>query len=83
MDDIEAIILSSIETHTEMRPKLTDELALLNFDSLAMAETAHDIEQKLHIRLDDRLLDQRTVAELIDYVRQLRADQTKNQTKSP
>ncbi len=83
MDDIEAIILSSIETHTEMRPKLTDELALLNFDSLAMAETAHDIEQKLHIRLDDRLLDQRTVAELIDYVRQLRADQTKNQTKTP
>jgi len=75
MDDIEATILSSIETHTEMRPKLTDELALLNFDSLAMAETAHDIEQKLRIRLDDRLLDQRTVGELVQYVRQLRVAQ--------
>lgn len=83
MDDIEAIILKAIETHTEVRPKLSDELSLLNFDSLAMAETAHDIEQTLQVRLDDRLLDQRTVGELINYVREIHQAQAVKPPSKP
>ena len=70
MDEVETIILTSIETHVQVRPKLSDEMLLLGVDSLALAETTHQIEQELKVRLDDRLLDQKTVGELINYVRE-------------
>jgi acyl carrier protein len=69
--DVEATILEALQAKVGSRAQLTDELATLSIDSLAMAELALEIEQRLKIRLDEGVLEQRTVKDLVRYAQKL------------
>lgn len=71
MEDVQATVLEALASKVECRAKITDDLAQLSVDSLAMAELALELEQRLKIRLDDGVLDQKTVKDLVDYVQSL------------
>ncbi len=71
MDEVETVILTALAAKVESRPALTDELLSLSIDSLAMAELALEIEQKLKVRLNDGILEQKTVGDLVKYVKAL------------
>jgi acyl carrier protein len=76
MDEVESAIVSAIASKTQKRPALSDDLARIGLDSLAMAEAAFEIEQKLKVKLDDGILDQQTVGDLVRHVRTLVARQS-------
>ena len=80
MDDVEATVLEALKAKVG-RAALTDELARLSVDSLAMAELALEIEQRLKIRLDEGVLEQRTVKDLVHYAQKL-VDKQKQATSS-
>ena len=71
MDDVEATILDTLHAKVGSRAQLSDDLAKLSIDSLAMAELALEVEQRLKIRLDEGVLEQRTVKDLVCYVEKL------------
>ena len=71
MEDVQATVLEAIASKAECRAQITDDIAKLSIDSLAMAELALEIEQWLKIRLNDEVLDQRTVKDLVSYVQAL------------
>lgn len=71
MEDVQATVLEALASKVECRAEITDDLAQLSVDSLAMAELALELEQRLKIRLDDGVLDQKTVKDLIAYVQSL------------
>ncbi|MFN0021412.1 MAG: acyl carrier protein [Pirellulaceae bacterium] len=71
MEDVQATVLEALASKAECRAQITDDLARLSIDSLAMAELALEIEQRLKIRLNDEVLDQRTVKDLVSYVQAL------------
>jgi acyl carrier protein len=71
MDDVEATVLEALKAKVGPRAQLTDDLARLSVDSLAMAELALEIEQRLKIRLDEGVLEQRTVKDLVHYAQKL------------
>jgi acyl carrier protein len=71
MEDVQATVLESLATKVGCQAKITDDLAQLSVDSLAMAELALELEQRLKIRLDDGVLDQKTVKDLVGYVQSL------------
>ena len=71
MEDVQATVLEAIASKAECRAQITDDIAKLSIDSLAMAELALEIEQRLKIRLNDEVLDQRTVKDLVSYVQAL------------
>jgi acyl carrier protein len=71
MDDVEATVLAALHAKVGSPAQLTDDLTRLSIDSLAMAELALEIEQRLKIRLDDGVLDQRTVKDLVCYAQSM------------
>jgi len=71
MEDVQATVLEALASKAECRAQITDDLAKLSIDSLAMAELALEIEQRLKIRLNDEVLDQKTVKDLVHYVQAL------------
>ncbi len=73
MDEVEATVLEALKAKAGFRAPLTltDDLARLSIDSLAMAELALEIEQRLKIRLDEGVLEQRTVKDLVRYAQKL------------
>jgi acyl carrier protein len=80
MEDVQATVLEALAAKAECRAQITDDLSKLSIDSLAMAELALEIEQRLKIRLDDEVLDQTTVLDLVRYVQKL---VDKQRPKSP
>ncbi|MGI8982703.1 MAG: acyl carrier protein [Pirellulaceae bacterium] len=83
MDEVEATVLEALKAKAGSRAPLTlaDDLARLSIDSLAMAELALEIEQRLKIRLDEGVLEQRTVKDLVHYAQKL-VEKQKPQTSS-
>ena len=71
MDEVEATVLDALKTKIGPRAQLTDDLSRLSIDSLAMAELALEIEQRLKIRLDEGVLEQKTVNDLVHYAQKL------------
>ena len=71
MDDVEATVIEALKTKVGPRAQLADDLSRLSIDSLAMAEVALEIEQRLKIRLDEGVLEQRTVKDLVSYAQKL------------
>lgn len=63
-DKVLAIVAS--KTTGRVTPEAT--FVTLGLDSLAMAEMVFEIETAFKIRTNDRLLDVRTIGEVIDYV---------------
>ena len=76
MDEVESLILAAIEAKVARRPQLSDDLLRVGIDSLAMAEIALEIEQRLGVRLDEGVLDQETIGDLVRHVAQLRQQQS-------
>lgn len=74
MDEVESVILTAIEAKVDRRPKLSDDLIRVGIDSLAMAEIALEIEERLGVRLTEGVLDQETIGELVEHVRKLRQE---------
>jgi acyl carrier protein len=54
-------------------PQPGDSLAGLELDSLGMAELSLELERKFEIRIDESILDARTVVELVQYIDRRRA----------
>lgn len=50
------------------QPQPADELAVLEIDSLGMAELSLELERLFDVRIDESILDARTVAELARYI---------------
>jgi acyl carrier protein len=71
VDEVEATILEALKAKVGPRAQLADDLSRLSIDSLAMAELALEIEERLKIRLDEGVLEQRTVKDLIRYAQKL------------
>jgi acyl carrier protein len=76
MDEVESVILSAIEAKISRRPMLSDDLLRIGIDSLAMAEIALEIEERLGLRLSEGVLDHETVGQLIEHVATLRQKQS-------
>jgi len=76
MEEVESVVLSALAGKIGRRPKLSDDLARVSIDSLAMAEVALEIEEKLQVRLSEGILDQETVGDLVHHVAALRRKQT-------
>ena len=75
VDEVQNVIVNAIRAMVGGQPQLDDSLALLDLDSLAMAEVTLEIEQRLQLRLDESVLEARTVGELCDLVRGCRQKQ--------
>lgn len=76
MDEVQSVIVNAIRAKVGGQPQPDDSLALLDLDSLAMAEVTLEIEQQLKLRLDESVLEARTVSELCERVRRCRQKQT-------
>lgn len=71
MDDVETTVLEALKTKVGARVQISDDLTRLSIDSLAMAELALEIEQRLKIRFDEGVLEQKTVKDLVRYAQNL------------
>jgi acyl carrier protein len=71
-DEVEPILMQLLGEKAGRALRREESLALLDLDSLAMAEFSVEIERALAIRLDEGVLEPRTVGELIDYVAELK-----------
>jgi acyl carrier protein len=72
----EALVCELLRRKFGGDPKLSDRLVELEIDSLGMAELAIELEKKFQVRIDDSILDARTVGELargIDRLKSRRA----------
>jgi acyl carrier protein len=72
---VEQVILDLLRAKLGGQPRREDALGLLNVDSVALAELSLEIEQALHVRMDEGVLEAVTVGEMIDYVAELRGRQ--------
>lgn len=61
-------VLSYLEDVCGKMPKMSDSLALIGIDSVAMAEMTFDFEKKFSFKVTDEILDVETVEELVRYV---------------
>ena len=75
MEEVESVVLSALAAKIGRRPKLSEDLARISIDSLAMAEIALEIEQQLQVKLNEGILDQQTVGDLVYHVAALRRRQ--------
>jgi acyl carrier protein len=76
MEEVESVVLCALAAKTGRRPKLSDDLARMSIDSLAMAEIALEIEEKLQVKLTEGILDQPTVGDLVRHIAVLRRQQS-------
>ena len=72
---IERVILDLLRAKLGGQPRREDTLGLLNVDSVALAELSLEIEETLHVRMDEGVLEAVTVGEMIDYVAELHSRQ--------
>lgn len=64
----QAQVLSYLEKVCGTKPQLSDSLALIGIDSVAMAEMTFDFEKQFSFKITDDILDVETVEELVRYV---------------
>ena len=76
VDEVQGVIVDAIRAKVGGQPTLDDSLALLDIDSLAMAEITLEIEQKLQLRLDESVVEAQTVGELTELVRRRKQQQS-------
>ncbi len=68
--DLEEKILARLASKFGGSPKLTDDLVLIGVDSIGMAELALELEKEFAISVDEAVVDNETVQDLVDYVRE-------------
>ncbi len=69
--DVEGQVLDLLSSKLGMRPTREDDLGILNLDSLALAEFSVELEKVFSIKLDEGILEVRTVGDVIDYTSDL------------
>jgi len=67
-ESTQAHILSYLEKVCGTMPQMSDSLALIGIDSVAMAELTFDFEKQFSFKVTDEILDIETVEELVRYV---------------
>jgi acyl carrier protein len=72
MEEFGEKILALISKKTGKPVTANDTFDSLQLDSVAMAELSYEVEQLVGVRADEGVLDCETVAELIDYVWELK-----------
>lgn len=68
----EKILIDLLREKFGLQPNRGDSLALLELDSLGMAELSVELEKCFEIRIDEGIFDATTIAELIEYIDGLR-----------
>jgi acyl carrier protein len=68
--DLEAKILKRLAEKFGGSPQLSDDLVLIGVDSIGMAELALELEKEFQISVDEAIVDNETVQDLADYVRE-------------
>jgi len=71
-EETQAQIVEYLSKVCGSTPKLTDSLAVIGIDSVAMAELTFEFEKRFGIQIDDGVLDVETVEELARYVQDRR-----------
>jgi acyl carrier protein len=61
-------VLGYLEKVCGTTPKMSDSLALIGVDSVAMAEMTFDFEKQFSFKVNDDILEVETVEELVQYV---------------
>ncbi|MFO0014771.1 MAG: phosphopantetheine-binding protein [Planctomycetota bacterium] len=61
-------VLSYLEKICGTMPKMSDSLALIGIDSVAMAEMTFDFEKQFSFKVTDDILEIETVEELVMYI---------------
>jgi acyl carrier protein len=74
MDEVELVILNSIEAKVARRPQPSDDLLRVGIDSLAMAEIALEIDELTYGAEHPKVA---TIGDLIAHVSQLRRNQAR------
>lgn len=68
MSQVHDYLVELIYAKTGVRPGLNDTLDVMKIDSLAMAELTAEIENTLHIRIDEEVLEVENFQQLVSYV---------------
>ncbi len=68
--DLDAKILERLAEKFGGSPQLSDDLVLIGVDSIGMAELALELEKEFQISVDEAIVDNETVQDLADYVRE-------------
>ena len=66
------LVIELLQTKFGTRLTREDPLTLLDLDSLSMAEFSVELERAFGVRVDEKILEARTVGELSEYIRSLR-----------
>ncbi|MFO0902584.1 MAG: acyl carrier protein [Pirellulales bacterium] len=69
--DVECKVIDLLSAKLGTRPTREDDLAILNLDSLALAEFSVELEKLFAIKIDEGILEVQTVGDVIDYTSQL------------
>ena len=69
--DVEIKVIDLLSTKLGSRPTRADDLAILNLDSLALAEFSVELEKLFAIKIDEGILEVQTVGDVIDYTSEL------------
>ncbi len=72
MDDMRQMIADLIAAKTGKRPRNDQSWWELDIDSIAMAEMVHELEQRLSLRLNERVFETENIDELAALIEQLR-----------
>jgi acyl carrier protein len=67
-EETERQIVEYLSQVCSTKPELSDSLAMIGIDSVAMAELTFEFEKRFSIRIDDEILDVESVEQLIRYV---------------
>lgn len=67
-ESTQAQIVSYLEKVCGGKPQMSDSLALIGIDSVAMAEMTFDFEKQFSFKVTDEILEIETVEELVQYV---------------
>jgi acyl carrier protein len=68
LEATQAQVLTYLEKVCGTRPAMSDPLAIIGIDSVAMAEMIFDFEQRFSCKIGDDILDVETVEELVRYL---------------
>lgn len=70
---IEEKVIAIVQKKAPMPVSIDDDLDSVGLDSLAMAELVFEIESSFSIRTDDRLLEMKTLRDVVTYVQEVAA----------
>jgi acyl carrier protein len=70
--EVAASVLAILANKIGRPVVLSDDVSHLELDSLALAEVSVEIEKAVNIRLDEGILDARTVGDIVTYVAELK-----------